>query len=266
MSSSSPTHLARLTFLGTGTSHGVPMIGCACDTCRSEDPRDVRWRPSVLIELHGGCSLLVDTSPDLRAQALRFHVPRVDAVLFTHGHADHVLGLDELRRFNVLQRTRIPCFADDQTAHEVRRTFAYVFDPESPIGGGVPELDLYPITGAFCFDGHEIEPVPIWHGTRPILGYRFGDLAYLTDCSGIPESSWPLLDGVRVLVIDALRHRPHPTHYSVQQALAVVERVAPHRALFTHICHDLPHEATCAALPDGVDLAYDGLMVEFAAD
>jgi phosphoribosyl 1,2-cyclic phosphate phosphodiesterase len=253
----------RVTFLGTGTSHGVPMIGCRCATCTSSDPKDQRWRPSVLIELAGGTSVLVDTSPDLRAQALRFDIRRVDAVLFTHPHADHLLGLDETRRFNTLQRCAIPCYGDPDTIAEVRRVFAYAFEPRQE-GGGVPRLHLFPVAGAFSIGGVEVVPVPVWHGDLLIYGYRIGPFAYLTDCSRIPDDSWPLLEGVRTLVVDALRDTPHPTHFTVAEALGVVARLRPRRALFTHIAHDLRHDATSARLPPGVDVAYDGLVVDIA--
>lgn len=252
-----------LLFLGTGTSHGVPMIGCECAVCRSEDPRDHRTRSSAYVTLPGAAHLLIDSAPDFRMQALRHRLPRVDAVLYTHSHADHVLGLDDLRRYNHLQRGRIPCYGDAQTIADLRRTFGYIFDRETPAGGGLPEIDLFAVDGPFTLGGVEIVPVPLWHGRRLVRGYRIGTLAYLTDCSAIPDASWPLLEGVEVAVIDALRHRPHPTHFTVAEALAVVERLGPRRAYFTHICHDLPHQATTASLPDGVDLAYDGLSVGF---
>jgi phosphoribosyl 1,2-cyclic phosphate phosphodiesterase len=252
---------ARVTFLGTGTSHGVPMIGCACPVCRSEDPRDQRWRPSLAIEVAGGPALLVDTSPDLRAQALRYGVARVDAVLFTHPHADHLLGLDDIRRYNTLQQAAIPCYGDPETIAEVRRVFQYAFAPRQH-GGGVPRLKLFPLVGPASFGPLAVTPVPILHGRLPIYGYRFGSFAYLTDCSAIPDDSWPLLDGVRVLAIDALRDRPHPTHLTVAQALEVAERLRPERTLLTHICHDLGHAETTARLPGGVELAYDGLVLE----
>jgi len=261
----------KITLLGTGTSHGVPMIGCECPVCRSTDPRDTRTRTSILIDIEGGAGdtaisqavrhILVDTSTDLRAQALAHNVTRVDAILFTHSHADHILGLDEVRRFNVMQRTPMPCFADESTLADLRRTFSYIFDGPKQ-GGGIPKLSLFQINGPFVLGGVEIIPVPISHGRRPILGFRVRDFAYLTDCSAIPDSSWPLLSGVRTLVIDALRERPHPTHFSVNEALAVVDRMSPERSYFTHICHDLPHAATCARLPRGVELAYDGLILE----
>jgi phosphoribosyl 1,2-cyclic phosphate phosphodiesterase len=251
----------RVTFLGSGTSHGVPMIGCGCAVCRSADPRDKRLRPSILVEPAGGGVLLVDTSPDLRAQALGRGLTRVDAVLFTHPHADHILGLDETRRLTTLRGGAIPCYGDARTIGEVRRVFAYAFEP-GQAGGGVPQLDLRVVTGPFAAGGTTVTPVPVLHGALPIYGYRVGDFAYLTDCSAVPEASWPLLDGVTTLAIDALRHRPHPTHFTVEQAVAVARRVGSRRTLLTHISHDLGHAATSAALPPGVELAYDGLVVD----
>ncbi len=248
--------------LGTGTSHGVPMIGCECDTCRSTDARDRRSRASIYIQISGGPSVLVDTTPDLRMQALTHGIKRVDAIVYTHSHADHVMGLDDVRRFNMLQKSSIPCYADQRTLDDLRRIYAYVFDPDTPRGGGVPQIVTARVMGEFCIGAATFVPVPLLHGSRTILGYRIGSFAYLTDCSAIPDSSWPLLAGVRILILDALRNRPHPTHLSVEQALAIVERLAPERALFTHMCHDLPHAATCARLPAGVQLAYDGLAFE----
>ena len=252
----------RVTILGSGTSHGVPMIGCTCAVCQSDDPRDKRWRPSILIEFSDGFSVLIDTTPDLRAQALRFNVTRVDAIVFTHSHADHVMGLDEVRRFNLLQKVTLPCYADGRTGRDIRRMFSYVFSPRGQEGGGVPRLELFTIAGTFCLGRREVVPVPIFHGSRPIFGFRIGSFAYLTDTNHIPESSWPLLDGVKLLVLDALRDRPHSTHFTVAQALEVVTRLAPDHTYLTHICHDLPHAATCARLPAGVELAYDGLILE----
>jgi len=253
---------ARVTFLGTGTSHGVPMIGCSCATCRSSDPRDRRLRPSIYLDVDRRTRILVDTSTDLRQQALAHGITRVDAVLYTHAHADHVLGLDELRRFNVLQNAPIPCYADARTWEALKRTFFYVFDGMARPGGGIPQLEPREIAGPFEIDGIGIVPVRVLHGRTPVLGFRFGAFAYLTDCSAIPDESWALVQGVDTLVIDALRDRPHPTHFTVAEALAAVERIAPRRAYFTHMCHDLPHAATCARLPRGVELAYDGLVLD----
>jgi phosphoribosyl 1,2-cyclic phosphate phosphodiesterase len=208
-----------------------------------------------------GVRVLVDTTPDLRSQALAYDLDRVDAILFTHCHADHVMGLDEVRRFNVLQQAAIPCYGDARTLKELRRTFAYIFDAADE-GGGIPRLHLYPVGGPFSIGDETFTPVPVWHGRREILGFRVRDFAYLTDCSGIPDDSWPLLEGIDTLAIDALRHRPHPTHFTVEQALAVSARLGPRRTWLTHICHDLPHAATNAALPQGVELAYDGLVID----
>ena len=238
------------------------MIGCDCGTCTSSDPRDKRSRASILIETTDGRCVLVDTTPDLRSQALAHNVRRVDAILYTHSHADHVMGLDDVRRFNVLQKSAIPCYGDGRTLADLRRIYSYIFDADTPRGGGIPQVVLAQVAGEFCVGPATFIPVPLMHGSREILGYRVGSFAYLTDCSSIPEASWELLRGVRTLLLDALRERPHPTHLSVSQALEVVARIAPERAYFTHMCHDLPHAATCARLPAGVELAYDGLALD----
>jgi len=206
-------------------------------------------------------SILVDTSTDLRSQALANDVRRVDAILFTHGHADHVFGLDDVRRYNQMQREAIACYADAETLADLRRMFAYIFEPPRQRGGGLPQLSLFRIGGPFTLGGVEVVPVPLLHGLLPVLGFRVGAFAYLTDCNRIPDASWPLLDGVRTVILDALRHRPHPTHFSVNEAIGVVERLGAERAYFTHICHDLHHAETCARLPAGVELAYDGLVL-----
>ncbi len=242
------------------------MIGCTCATCRSADPRDRRLRPSIYIEVPGSGRLLIDSSTDLRQQALACAITRVDAVLYTHAHADHILGLDELRRFNMIQGTAIPCYADARTWDALKRTFFYVFDGIARQGGGVPQLELREIDGPFEAAGVRVRPVPLLHGRLPILGFRFGSFAYLTDCSAIPDDSWPLLEDVETVVLDALRDKPHPTHFTIDQALAAVTRMAPRRAFFTHMAHDLPHAATCARLPEGVELAYDGLVVDVDVD
>ena len=263
--------MIRVTVLGSGTSHGVPAIGCDCDVCRSTDPRDKRTRPSILIEVEQAPpspfagtvrSILVDTSTDLRAQALANDVRRVDAILFTHTHADHVFGIDEVRRYNQMQKTAIPCFADAGTLASLRRMFAYIFEPPRQLGGGLPQLSLFRLAGAFSLGGVEIVPVPLFHGALPVLGFRIGSFAYLTDCNRIPGESMALLAGVRTLIIDALRHRSHSTHFSVTEAAAVAAGLGVERAYFTHISHDLGHAATCATLPAGVELAYDGLVLE----
>jgi phosphoribosyl 1,2-cyclic phosphate phosphodiesterase len=238
------------------------MIGCECATCRSTDPRDRRLRPSIFLEADDGTAVLVDAGPDLRAQALAHRISRIDAVLFTHGHADHILGLDDIRRYNFIQRRPMPCYGDARTIADVRQTFAYAFDPRTQQGGGLPRIETFVIAGPFCLGRHEVVPVPLLHGTRPILGWRTGRFAYLTDCSEIPGDAWPLLNGLDVVVIDALRDRPHPTHFTLSEAIDAARRIGAAQTYFTHMCHDLPHAATCARLPESMQLAYDGLVVE----
>ena len=216
-------------------------------------------RPSIYIELSSGKNILVDTSTDLRQQALRFNLKSVDAVLYTHSHADHIMGLDELRRFNVIKGGPITCYADAKTWEGLRRTFFYIFENRNKQGGGIPKLEAREIIGPFLVESAAVVPIPLFHGSTPILGFRFGSFAYLTDCSKIPESSWALLEGLDILILDALRHRPHSTHFSVPEALDVVTRLKPNRTYLTHICHELPHSETTASLPADVGLAYDGL-------
>ena len=257
---------ARITFLGTGTSHGIPMIGCACAVCRSTDPRDTRLRPSICVDVPGRARVLVDTGTDLRQQALRHGITELDAILFTHGHADHIMGLDEVRRFNVAKNAPIPCYADGRTWDTLRRSFYYVFDKAPREGGGIPTLEPHEIVGPFEIGGVRIVPVPLFHGSKPILGFHFGGFAYLTDCSDLADEAWPLVHQVDTLVIDALRHKPHPTHFSIDQALEAVTRIAPRRAYFIHMSHDVSHAETSARLPAGVELSYDGLVLDVEVD
>jgi phosphoribosyl 1,2-cyclic phosphate phosphodiesterase len=252
----------KLTVLGSGTSVGVPTIGCTCKVCRSEDPRDRRLRPSICLQW-GERVVVVDTGPDFRQQALAQRLGRVDAVLFTHAHADHILGLDDLRPFNFHQREPIPVWASAHTLEVVRRVFAYIFH-DGPTESSRPKIEPREFDSA-PFRVHEIEflPIPVRHGSGPCHGFRFGRAAYLTDHSDIPEESLAMLEGLDVLFLDALRHKPHPTHSTVDASLRWVERLKPRRAYFTHISHDLGHERAQSLLPDGVWFAYDGLEVEF---
>lgn len=253
----------RLTFLGTGTSHGIPMIGCACDVCRSTDPRNQRYRPSVLVQWQGK-TILVDTPPELRLQLLRAKVTHLDAVIYTHTHADHLFGLDDVRVFCGHGAAGLPVFGSYQTLENLRRQFFYAFI-ETPAAGGKPRLDLQaidPLDGKLDVVGLDVQPVPVLHGTTPVLGFRFGNLAYVTDTNQISAASLALLEELDVLILDALRDRPHPTHFSLGEALDVVARLRPNRTYFTHICHDLEHVATNRRLPPGVELAYDGLTIE----
>jgi len=249
----------RLTFLGTGTSMGVPTLGCECRVCVSSDPRDRRTRPSLLVE-YDGHAVVIDTAPDLRQQLLRVNLKRVDAVLYTHGHADHILGLDDLRAFN-LKQGKIDLYASRDTQEIIRRTFFYIFGEATP-DSTVPDIELRDINGPFELFGRRFLPLRVWHGQMEVLGFRFGHTAYVTDFSSIPPDSLEQLRELEVLVLDALRERPHPNHSTLEQSLALVESLSPVRAYFTHIAHDLGHTQTNARLPAGVELAYDGLVVE----
>jgi len=243
---------ATLTVLGSGTSMGVPTIGCPCSVCRSSDPHDRRTRPSVLI----------DTTPDFREQAIRENISQIDAVLYTHSHADHILGIDDLRPLSYHRRGKIPLYARPEAADYIRNMFRYIFDADYKFGG-LAQLELKPVDGAFDLFGATFEPVPIIHGETEIFGYRFGTAAYLTDFSQIPKESFALLQGLDVLFLDGLRHQPHPTHSTVENSIRIASELKAKRVFFTHICHDLPHAATNATLPEHVRLSYDGMKLEF---
>lgn len=251
-----------LTVLGSGTSMGVPTLGCDCKVCTSEDPKDNRLRPSVMLQ-YDGRTVLIDTTPDFRQQALRERISRIDAIVYTHAHADHIMGLDDVRPINLRQRSPIPVYGSVETLTTLKRTFAYVFEVASP-ESTIPKITLEPVETGTIFDvfGLGFEPVLLNHGRGFVYGYLFGSSAYLTDHSDIPAQTLAKLHGLDVLFLDALRHKPHPTHTTLSRAIRYVEELKPRRAYFTHISHDLPHARTDEALPDGVHLAWDGLRIE----
>ena len=252
----------HILFLGTGTSTGVPSLCCPCPVCRSDHPKNKRLRSSILVE-NGEYRILVDTSVDLRQQCLLHDIRRIDAVLYTHHHADHVNGIDELRCFNYYNQTRIPVYAGEGTLRMLRKNFDYIFNGARPEGGGVSQLDPVLLDGrSFTLGGVEVTPVDVEHGSLMIQGYRLGQAAYLTDCSGLPERSRDRLQNLDLLIINALGFEPHPTHFCLDQALEVIEDLRPRRALLTHINHRFDHDKLNSDLPEGVRLAYDGLRVE----
>ncbi len=251
----------KLTFFGTGTSTGVPSIGCECETCSSTDARDKRLRVSILIE-HAGQTVLVDTSIDFRQQALRYGLKRLDAVLITHCHMDHVFGLDDIRPLN-FRFGALGLYANERAWTDIRRIFKYVFEP-SHFGGGLPQVVPHTVMANAPFSiGREliITPLEVIHGRLPVMAYRFNDFAYATDLSEIPPASIEGLRGLDVLILDCLRFKAHPTHLNVERALSYIEELKPRRAYLTHIAHDILHARDSRVLPEGVEFAYDGLEV-----
>jgi phosphoribosyl 1,2-cyclic phosphate phosphodiesterase len=253
----------KLVFLGTGTSHGVPVIGCGCPVCTHPNPNNRRTRCSVVMGLAEG-NLLIDSTPELRVQLLREGIGAIHAVAYTHEHADHLFGLDDLRIFADYLGHDLPIYCDHSVKSRIRKVFDYAFDPRTRQfpAGGIPRLAFTEIAAeAFDVLGVRVTPIPMVHGPYPVLGFRLGNVAYCTDTSSIPPASMGLLTGLDVLVLDCLRHRPHPTHMTVEEAIETARQLSPRRTLFTHICHELEHDATNAALPAGMELAYDGMEV-----
>ena len=253
----------RLTFLGTGTSHGIPVIGCDCAVCHSADPRNQRLRPSVFVETDG-LNLLIDATPDFRQQALRSGIRRVDAVLVTHSHADHVLGLDDLRVFTGKDGRKMPLYGSPSSLADVQRVFQYACT-EKPAWAGLPSFELHPVEPhtEFQIAGFTCRALPLPHGRMTVYGFVLNrEVAYLTDCNAVPPEVVEALRGIPLLVLDALRHRPHPTHLTIDAALAVVAQIRPKRALFTHLCHEVDHAPVEAPFPPEVRLAYDQLRIE----
>lgn len=262
-----PAPPLRVTFLGTGTSVGIPVVTCSCDVCTSGTERNQRLRASLLLEWPNdgagtAAKVLVDTSTDLRQQALRAGLDRVDAVVFTHAHADHILGLDELRIFNFVHRRSIPLYGTAPTLEAIQRMFAYAFDPAAI---AAPRLEPNPVGDRLELHGATLELVPVQHGSMEVLAIRFGDFAYVTDCNGISAAAADRLRGLDVLVIDALRRTPHRSHFSLDEALCEIERLGPRHAYLTHLSHDFDHESLERELPGNVSVAYDGLQLEIPA-
>lgn len=254
----------EITFLGTGTSHGMPVLTCDCSVCTSDNPKNKRTRSSLWVQTQGA-SILIDTATEFRLQALEAGIIRVDGVLYTHCHADHVFGFDDLRVFSELTQGNIPVYGNESTIAELREVFGYVFR-KTQRGGGKPRVETRVVDGPLQIKDVKVEPIPVFHGRLPILGYRLGKLAYLTDCSRIPPTSLNLLQGLDVLILGVVRYEPHPTHMHIEQALKLVELLRPKQTYFTHISHLLEHEQVNKALPAGVSLAYDHLKINIARD
>lgn len=257
--------MGEMILMGTGTSHGVPVIGCRCPVCRSDDPRNKRTRTGVAVHAAEG-TFLIDTPPELRIQLLREKIDLVHAAIYTHSHADHLFGLDDLRLFGYYLKRPVPLYCEEIVERQIRAAYWYAFTPPDPDlhQGARPMLEIQRI-GLEPFEllGETVHPIRLWHGKLGVLGFRIRDVAFCTDVSHIPEESFPLLEGLDTLIIDALRDVPHATHFGIPQALEVAERVRPKRTYLTHMSHHLDYTATNARLPKGVELAYDGLRIPY---
>lgn len=247
----------KVTFLGTGTSQGVPVIGCTCEVCCSLDYRDKRLRSSVHIEV-AGQSFVIDTGPDFRQQMLRENISRLDAVILTHAHRDHTAGIDDVRAYNFLQQMNMPVYGTAETLDQLRSDFTYIFAPDNY--PGLPRLDLLPITeSAFSIGSTSIQPLPVLHLKLPVLGFRIGDFSYITDANAIPASTYEKLKGTKILVLNALQREQHISHFNLDEALDIVQKVNPEKAYFTHISHKMGlHAAISKELPENISLAIDG--------
>ena len=249
----------QITFLGTGTSHGVPVIACDCEICQSNDPKNKRMRTSIHIKSKE-YNLLIDTPPEMSLELINNNIKNVDSVLMTHAHADHIMGFDDIRALNWFQGKEMPVYGDKKTLKAIKRVFPYIFSDQNP-GGGIPQVILKEVEKEFTFRDLQIKAVPIYHGDNQILAYRINNFAYLTDCSKIPESSLKLLDGIEYAAVDALRFEEHPTHMSVDQAVELVNKLNLKHGYLTHISHRLDHQKLNDYLPEHVSPAYDGLVI-----
>ncbi len=256
------TETLKITVLGSGTSTGIPVIGCRCATCLSDHPRNQRTRCSALLS-YGKYNILIDTSTDLRQQALREDIRHLDAVFYTHSHADHLHGIDDLRGFNLHSKQPIPLYGSEQTLATIRTSFSYIFDKSEP-ASYIPRLELHPIDKPIELFGLEMIPIPMQHGPMDTFGYRCGPFAYLTDCNVIPPSSLDLLDNLEVLILDGLRFTPHSTHFNIPQAIEMAQKIGAKQTLLTHLSHEVDHPVHDQQLPDGVNLAYDGQQFNFS--
>jgi phosphoribosyl 1,2-cyclic phosphate phosphodiesterase len=252
----------RVVVLGSGTSQGVPIIGCKCKTCLSDNQKDKRLRVSVHITTDNGLKLLIDTSPDFRQQMLVNKITDIDAILYTHSHIDHIMGLDDIRQINQLHRKKVDVYGNQDTVNYIKKSFSYIFDPNTYKGGGIPEINMNVIElEPFKVKDETIIPIEYLHGPTIVWGFRIGDFAYLTDCSSIPEKEFSKMENLKVLIIDALRYRPHPTHLSIDEAVKISQRINADKTYFTHITHDVLHDEANAKLHDRIEIGYDGLII-----
>lgn len=260
----------KVTILGSGTSQGIPIIGCRCRTCMSDNPKDKRLRVSVYIDTglpkesgEGSYRILIDTSPDFRQQMLVNNLNDIDAILYTHHHIDHIMGLDDIRQINQLHKKTVDVYGNKETLSYLKKAFAYIFDENTYRGGGIPDIKTHIIKlEKFHAGPAEVTPVRYFHGPAEVWGYRIGGFAYLTDCSSVPEEEFSKLENIEYLVIDALRYKPHPTHLSIDEAAEISKRIGAGQTYFTHMTHDVLHDEANAKLPENIRLAYDGLTFE----
>ena len=258
----------KVTVLGSGTSQGVPIVGCICPACSSVDPKDKRLRVSLYIETDKQINgkplrILIDTSPDFRQQMLVNNITDIDAVLYTHYHVDHIMGLDDIRQINQLHKKYVELYANEETAYRIKQTFSYIFDENTYKGGGIPLVNLHEIDlRPFDVMGQTVIPIEYKHGPTTVYGFRIENMAYMTDCNYIPDSEYKKLHGLKVLIIDALRYRKHETHFSVDEALEAAKRINAEKTYFTHMTHDIVHAEAGLKLPENIEFAYDGLQLE----